>query len=413
MSILRGGVMRSQQALDLSQAIYPSPMHGHTGFRIIGGPDIPYDNAIPKTYRAIIEIAAPSFEAVQPIFCTMRTANGYTVAGCNARPAANFDDPVGTPTAVTLPGGGVVAAAAAANNKTFMLGDWVDLPSIPRDDGGTGAIVIFDAYISTAGIIGLCGSATTGSGTYGKFVTRERHKHRWRRSDGDCVTTPANFTNPTDRGFSPIVGVRYLSMGRIVTVMGLGDSITEGIGTIRGEGFILPACERASDLSPNITFEYANLGVGSTQSPTFSTYLDSALAVGLKPNVMCRPIGSPNDLGVPIVASNVASNRQWLANNLKTCSENGIAELLWTIFPVNPAVKNWNASDGLRVGYNADMLGEKGLSIIDLATVLSGVVDGDGQINMLVGSTDDDIHPNDYGNSLPANAVAARLLKVR
>ena len=406
MNIIRGGIMRSQPALDLSQAIYPRTMHGNIGFRIIGGGNIGFDNTTATTFRAMIEIAAPSYEAVQPIFCNMRPENGYTVAGCNVRPASNFTAPVGTPTTVTLPGGGVIAAAPALNEKVFMLGDWVEIPSVPRDDGGTGAIVIFDAYITTAGTIGLASV-----GNINILAARERHAHVFRKNNGDCVTTPANFTSTNNRGYSPIVGVRYLFAGRIVTVMGIGDSVTYGEDNDAAIGFLLPACEKASDLS-NITFECAMLALGAQQSPLFSTFLDSAISAGLIPDILFRPAGSANDLGSgPIISSQIATTRRWLAKNLKSCSEYSIAPLLWTMLPMNS--RGWDASDSLRRDYNAEMLGMKGASVIDLAAVVSGPIDVDGQVKFIPATTTDLTHPNEYGNSLLANSVAERLLKVQ
>ena len=413
MSIIRGGIMRSQQALDLSQAIYPRTMHGHTGFRIIGGGNINFDNTTQHTFRAMIEIAAPSFDAVRPIFSTENATNGFTVTLCNARAAANFTSPVGAPTAVTLPGGGVVAAAPATGHKTYLVGDWVlNLPSIPRDDGGTGAIVVFDAYVSTTGNIGLTGGADTGW-SYHNYATRARHKHIWRQNAGDCVTTPANFTSTVNKGSSIIVGVEYLHRGRVVTVMGQGDSITAGNTFFPGEGFILPATEKASDLS-NITFEYAVNARGSVNSSIFSTFLASTLAAGLYPDILVVPIGSPNDLGSGTMTSGaIATCRRYFAATMKTCSDNSIAPLPWTILPAGAASKNWGASDSLRRDYNAESLALKGMNVLDLAAVLNGALDVNGQVIPLAGTMkSDELHPADYGNSLLANAVAERLLKV-
>lgn len=412
MSNMRGGIMGSQPALDPRQAIHPRTRHGNTGFRIIGGTGQDFDNTTQNTFRAMIEIAAPSFDAVRPIFSTERTAGGYTVTRCNARAAANFTDPVGTPATVTLPGGGVVAASAGTFLKTFMVGDWLTLPSIPRDDGGQGAIVIFDAYVSTAGTIGLLGSTTSGTG-YNNYATRSRHAHIWRRNAGDCVTTPANFVSTTNDPTSIIVGVEYLHRGRIVTVMGLGDSVVSGSAGLVGAGYPLLATERASDLS-NIIFEYANVARGGATSAQFSTYLDSILSVGLNPDIMARPIGSSNDYSVNAISSaQVANSRRYLAANLKTCSENSIAQILWTMIPAGQASKTWGADDSLRRDYNDENLGLKGMNVLDFAAIMNGVMSVDGQmIPNLALVKDDEVHPNDDGNDDLSVPLTERLLNV-
>lgn len=286
-----------------------------------------------------------------------------------------------------------------------MVGNWTDVNSVPRTDGGKGALICFDAYVSTSASISIMGNGT--SDVFTGWATRANRKVIMRYNDGDCVTTPANFVSVTNRNQSPIVGIQYAALGRVVTVMGVGDSITDGRGTIIGEGFIVPACEEASN--SNIYFENINLGFAGVGAATYRTYLSDAVSAGIIPDVVVFPNGTPNSLSTPITPTDIQTCRAATASLLADASISKIYSIVTTVLPTNPSVKDYNSSDSLRVAWNADTLLFPGLSVVDLSSVLSGEVDVDGQVNMRVGTTTDNIHPNDVGNSLLASSLAAKL----
>lgn len=383
----------------------PVKRNSNLGTRILSGRMGAFDNSVPKTFRAIIEVAAQGFDAVRPIFANGNTSTTYTVAGCNVRALANLTDSLPSPTTATLPSSGVVAAMPSGR-RSYLLGDWIDLNSVPRTDGGYGALVCIDAYVSTASSITIMGNGS--SDVFTGWATRTNRKWIMRHNDGDCVTTPASFVSATNRIQSPIIGLQYAARGRVITVMGVGDSITDGRGTIVGEGFGVPACEAVS--STDIAFEWANMGWAGTPTLTFRRFLSEAVAAGIIPDVVVAPVGSPNSLAAPITAAGINDCRWGLAQIFRDCGVNYINPIFWTLLPTDPAVKDYNASDSLRRDYNAATLAYPDINILDFSAALSGVTDGDGQVNMLAGSTSDGIHPNDAGNAI-LSAILANSLK--
>lgn len=359
-----------------------------------------FDNGVPKTFRAIIALAQHA-DRVRIVFANGATGATYTVAGCNVRALPDLVSALPAPTAATLPSAGVVPVAPTAARRGYLVSNWVDISTVDRTDGGAFPLLCIDAYVSTAASISILGNG--GSDNFANWATRPNGRI-WimRHNDGDCVTTPANFVSTTNRIQSPIVGVQYVARGRVVTVMGVGDSITDGRGTYIGEGFGLPACEAVSSMS-GVAVEWwnngwAGLGLGNWAAPGF----EDMIAAGLIPDIVITPNGSPNEFGTPILASNIASSRQSLARILHAARENQVTPIVWTVLPTNPAIKDYNASDALRVGHNAATLqmAQRGVHVVDMAAALSGVTDGDGQVNILAGCTTDNIHPNDAGNAL-------------
>lgn len=412
MSVMRDGVMRSDWATpDLSRAIFPR-RRGTVGTRIVlktGG--YSFDNTVQKTYRIFIEVAADNFSAVQPIFCNMSETTPYTVGACNARAAANFTDAVGTPIPVTVPGGGVIAAAPLVGRGRYVLGDWVDLASLPRNDSYStkGAIVVFDAYVSTSGTIVSNG----GSSALTYHNSRAGRKVKALYNDGNCVATPANFVSTTSRGHCPIVGVRYRSNSRIVNVMISGDSISNGTSEVSGIAFALPAAEMASAVSKNKVFETMFCGLGGANPTTFSLFIDDMISYGLTPDVLVQPIGSPNGLGDSgILDSNITTCKTTLGYTLGVCASNGIAPICWTILPTENPPKNWGATDSKRRNYNIESLSYTGPRVIDFAGTVSGSIDAQGQMLPLPGITFDGVHLNATGCSLISPVLANALLDV-
>jgi len=402
---LTGGIRLSSGGVTIKRDRIASI--GNVGTRILEGRMGTFDNSTVKTFRAIFEVA-PGFDAVRPIFANGSTSVTYTVAGCNVRPLANLTTGFPslssiTATAVTMPSSGIVPVAAIANTRNYLLGAWTDLSSVARDDGGSGALVCIDAYISTATTISAMGNGSTD--TISTWASRANRKAVFRYNNGDCVTTPASFTDATNRIQSPIVGVQYAARGRVITVMGVGDSITDGRGTIIGEGWGVPACEAVS-ATTGPYFEWASCGWSGQYSDNYRNYLPDAISAGIVPDVVIFPSASPNDFSISLSTSEMKAARKGVAHLLRVARDNKIVPIIWTMLPVNPAVKDFGANDANRVAYNTEVKAWSGISVLDFSAALSGVTDGDGQVNILAGMTSDNIHPNDAGNAILA-AIAA------
>lgn len=372
-------------------------MSGNVGTRMLSMRMGAFDNTTVKTFRAIIEVAAGEIDAVRPIFANGATGATYTVASCAVRAIPNLTDALPAGTAVVLPSSGVVPVAPNANRRGYMLGNWTDLASVPRTDGGKGALVVIDAYITTAGSINIMGNG--GSDNFLPWATRPNRKWIMRHNDGDCITTPANFVSTTNRIQSPIVGLQYAARGRVITVMGVGDSITDGRGTYIGEGFGVPACESLS-VGDGVVYEWANLGWATAPASSFRKSLGDAVAAGIIPDVVVAPIGSPDSFNPPIDAAEITSCRAALSEIWRTARDNQIVPIFWTILPTNSAVKNYGASDALRVAYNAAALSYPDAVVLDFSAALSGVANAAGQVEFSPGVAPDGIHPGYVGNAI-------------
>lgn len=384
------------------------PRRGTVGTRMFSMRTGAFDNSTVKTFRTILTLAQ-HFDRVRIIFANGSTSATYTVAGCNVRALADPAGALPSPTTVTLPSSGVVPVAASANRRSYLVSDWINLSSVDRSDGGTFPVLCVDAYVSTAGTITIMGNGTD---SFTNWATRPNGRTwRMRYNDGDCVTTPASFVSTTDRSQSPIVGVQYGARGRVITVMGGGDSITDGRGTYTSEGWGVPAVEALSSMTSGAALEWCNLGWAGADAATFAAYLNDACVAGLIPDIAIFPNASPNSFSTPIVSANVDACRSALQRMLVTAREYQVAPIIWTCMPTNPAVKDYNSSDSLRRAWNAETLAwsNRGMHVLDFDAAMAGVTDGDGQVNMGASFTSDNIHPNDAGNAVLSGLTQAAL----
>lgn len=389
-----------------------------------------FDNTTQKTFQATAELPVPSFKRIKLVIANANTS-ARNIGGASIAALANKTDLNGasaTHVKVTFGGAdtGVVPAASSSLRRAFLISDWIDIASLPRDDGGTLALLLSRIYESTSGTINVLGNGT--SDNYANWATRtDGNLWAMRYNDGNCCQgtgTPANFSSTTARIQCGIAGFIFETANgeKVCTIAGFGDSITEGRGTYINEGWGLPACDLLHAANPSIYFSWCNLGwSGQVMSNVDNNQLD-AFSAGLLPNLCFFPNGSPNDAsGDNNISDAEVSGMLTRRDNMKTrCLSNGVHFVVWTWLPTNPTVAgfDWGATDSKRVAHNAATLADgiaSGYTTADFSAALSGVTDGDGQVNMLVGSTTDNIHPNDVGNATLAAlaAVAAPLALAR
>ena len=163
--------------------------------------------------------------------------------------------------------------------------------------------------------------------------------------------------------------------------------------------------------SPSTAFEHANLGWGGAQTSVFMNSLNDAIAAGIIPDVAILPSGSPNAVSVTITAAQVTTARRRLAEMQATCRTNLIAPVLVSWAPTNTAVKSYGATASLRSAYAQDIEARaaKGQLVLAASSALSGATDGNSQVQMIVGLTSDNIHPNDAGNAVLSALLANEL----
>lgn len=376
------------------------------GTRFFGGrTEFPFDNSVPKTFRTIFTIAADC-DAVRIIFSHAGTApvsiSSAAVAALST--AADFTLSSVSWSAVEFDGdpNGTIPPSPGTQRRGLLLSDWVPLKSVPRSDVAGGLpLIAVSAYIPTAGTLTLSGNST-GSDDFTNWASHPTRPHVMRYNNGDCVTTPANFVDTTNRSTSIIAGVQYKSRNRVVTVICCGDSISDGRGTYLGGNFAFRACDEKQNKA--IGFDYCNFAWSGVGASAITSQVQDILQAGITGDILLLPNGTPNSLGTPILSSAIDTLRIQTLAGMNKAAEEGLVPIVWTMLPTNSSVKDYNSSDSLRRAYNDEWRalasGKGGVLVADFDAKLAGVTDGDGQIQMLVGSTSDGIHPNDTGEEL-------------
>src|SRR4030095_6701841 len=373
--------------------------------RVFGGRMGTLDNTTPKTFQIATELAQ-HFDAVRVLFANTDMTYSHAmrlVAVAAANSKADLNNPSGTFVTGTRNAMQRIYAelAPGTGRMAFTASDWIPVSSVPRTDGGTKPLLVARVYMNISATLPVYGNGTDDFTNWAARTNGRIWSSRYQ--DGLAVTS--GFTSTTERSQSPIVGFQYLSRGKVVTVAATGDSITDGRGTYLGEGFVMPALEQMSDMSSTV-YEYMNLGWSGQATVTFAERAIDTLQSEFKPDVLIMPSGSPNDVAPPITQAHIDNDRYNRNRVSAEAAKQSVPVVYWTWAPTNTAVKDYGSSDALRVAYNAEVmaLGSRGAFVADLSAAISGVTTN-GQVQMLAGSNNDGIHPNDTGYALMKEAL--------
>jgi lysophospholipase L1-like esterase len=386
-----------------------------------GRMEFDFNNTAANTWEVLMALEQ-DFDAVRVIFAQGRNAGATTAAPLMLANVAvvadttNAASDAATWTGVAQGGNSTwtLTAGSAQQRRAFVVSDWVAVASIPRTDGGTKPLLAVRGWVNGGNPLTLIGNSS-GTDSFANWATKPDGRiWKMRKAAGNYASTSqASFgAAATTANESPIVGVQYLARGRVVTVMAFGDSIFEGRGTYLGESFAAQAAWSKSNAS-NVAYEYCNLAWSGAPSTVFVNAMTDAFAAGLIPDVAIFPVGSPNDVSTTITSALVSSIQSKLATMTALCRTNRVVPLLCSWMPTNTAVKNYGATDSLRVALSqsVEARAAKGLPVAATSTAISGLTSG-GQVQMTVGLTGDGIHPNDAGNALLAVPVAQQLGRV-
>lgn len=392
---------------------------GNVGTRIFGGRMSALDNSTPSTYQLTLSTELP-YDAVRLIFANSELTP-YTISGCKfigLTQASDYNRSTGTFNTVTFGGSvsGIVPAAPGANRRSLFFSDWILAPSVARTDGGLFPLISARAYISTAGTIGALGD--TGF-TYTNWASRADGRRAVMRSQvGDCVTTPASFTTTTNINRCPIIGIQYMARGRVVNVMGIGDSLTEGRATYTGGGWGFQACNSLNDQALGMSFEWSNLGWSGQSSQLYFNraiddlpyFADTPFDIGFMPNY------SPNDAAASPTNGTVRASAGRAIFAAGLMRKYDTSPILWTGLPTDVSQYNIGANDQWRQQRNAEAVGEwaaKGIDVLDInALVQNPTILPSGQYEFAPGMTLDGTHLSDTADALVAIPAAAVIRSV-
>ena len=317
-----------------------------------------------------------------------------------------------------------LAPAVTSSRRTIVTTDWTVISSVPRTDGGSLPLLVIRACVvgATTGNVVMLGN---GAQNFSNWATHPSGRIWRMNGKGGQFVLGANWTgmqnsNSIAEQGCVIVGMQGLYRGKVINIDGFGDSISEGQGTYIGEGFGHPAAVALTAADSNgVVYEWSNWGwAGQSMSQIRDNLLD-ALASGIigAKDIITIPNASPNDISTTISAANILAIRGKLGTALQKIAANGIETLQWTWLPSNTSIKTYAATDSLRRAYNDEtrLLASRGQIIVDLASVIAGIDDGTGQIQIKATPTNlttDGIHPNDAGNALLTVALQNAIKKI-
>ncbi|WP_068092283.1 hypothetical protein [Novosphingobium rosa] len=235
----------------------------------------------PTLYASVAAVSDTSDASL-----TAASWTGVTFGGANAIGGASF---------TTLP-----PPPAAYDRRAFLLSDIIPLSSLPRSDGGVFPLLVTRVWlIQNSGASAPIVISGNGAQSFANWASHPSGRI-WRMlnkgggwaNNGQSGMSSVNSSVGTG---SPIAGVVYYARGKVVNVVGVGDSITEGQGTYVGEGFGFPACNALSAASAGVAYEWSDLGWAGCTTAQMRQNLIDGLAMGLRWDVGVLPGGSPND----------------------------------------------------------------------------------------------------------------------
>lgn len=395
---------------------------GNRGMRLFAGRAATAfsDGGTAKTHHCVVSTALP-FDAVQVVLsaCNSGAVAVTSAAVCPVPAESDLNMSGGTWTAVTFAGSasGSIPTRAGSSRRTYLLSDVIPVSSVARSDGGIYPLLAIRAYLGTTGTYTLLG-ASGGADDFTNWATHPSGRiHVMRYNDGDCVGTPTSFSSTVNRNTSPIIGLIYYARGRVVNVVGFGDSITAGRGTYLYEGWGFPACQNLTE-EGGIAYEWSNLGWdgaswenGAATPGGIRLMVSDAITAALPADLAFLPVWSPNDFANEAGLTDAAMQteaQQPVMRSLGALRDASIQPIMWTGLPVEVSARDYNSADARRRNWNATMLTAPGLTCFDFAGAVNGALDGDGQMLPAAGSMVDGIHPSDSGNAtLAAVAKAA------
>jgi hypothetical protein len=297
-----------------------------------------------------------------------------------------------------------VAASGAGTNDAVpgdLVSDWLALPSIARTDGGTGRVLMVRQYAPAAGNTTGNRCDITGA-AYTLAVTKVKAYFK----AGDCVTTPANFTAPSEWGMAPAVWFEFLTAAGVVSLLACGDSTVQG-----ADGGPMPNVAGAARLASESLYGSVAFANEGWASQTSTAYYANALAklTAIKPSVAAYCPWSPNDTD-KYTAAGITRMQQQALQWIEACRVAGVAKNV--LLTPDPA----NGLDSTQEGYRRQIvawvksvcaaglatLGDRDAVYTDYSSATGGFKSG------LNATT---LHPNSTGYALEASQVWAPLLR--
>lgn len=384
------------------------------GRRFFGGRmEFVFDIPATYTFEALVAVAA------EPEAVRVWLGNGYNASGTasvaniqvGAAGVANKLDATLNAATYTKSAANVTLARGASTGGRFAMAasDWIAVTPVARTDGLPGWLINIRAYFPTSNITTLNNAAA--SVDFTNWATEPNGREwRMRFQAIDGLNTPANFTTVTNRNQGPIIGLEYMSQGKVVSIAGFGDSITEGANdTYFGAGWgFRTALQLTTDFA--VPVEWSNLGWAGAGITAIRDNVITAMNAGLRFDLAFLPNASPNSLSTPITDADIALNRSATAIARASLAAVSVPVVTWTVLPSNYAQKAYGASDSKRrdLSVKTRASAPSGRVVGDFAAAVTGPQDVNGQDTL--NPAGDGVHPPSAGYALiePKATTAAK-----
>ncbi len=375
------------------------------------------------TFASMFDVET-HFDEVALIYGNASNLTTLTINKATLAVGANAADPVNNaafaaPTSITFGGATsvvipVATFAMAGNARYFpklVVSDWMPLSSVDRTDVVSARPLLYvrTEVTPAAGtdIIGTFVSTgtdynagTTNPGVLGRYILGHFRKTA---TTGVSVGTWGGST-PTEAFYILPIGYMYRARsGRVMTVLGLGDSITRGYGlSAKGSCFTQKAVQNinianssasTTAISPK-PVDYIKCGIDTSYSTTWVYCLQQMIAANIIPTVAVITNGTPNE-------GMTTSGRRSAVRMSALLDEQRIYPMVWGSIP-----GAYSAPDDVkRLGYNTEAA-SMDVAYLDFNSVVSDLATPQ---NLQVSLRLDTLHPNDAGDSAMAGVLQPKL----
>lgn len=386
-----------------------------------------FNNTTQNTFQLTVALAQ-KFEALQIVFGTTNaTASNYMITpklsvmsdttdlnnNAGTWLSATQNGQTSYPVQLAPPGG-------SALRLGYTVSDWIAVDALDRTDGGSFYLVVIRVYPGADSSLPVWGNGTD---DFTNWATKSDGRI-WvaRNVSGDYITTPSTWpasgAGVTNVSQSPIIGVRYLAKGKVLTVGAVGDSIIDGFGaTYKGENYVMLACEDIHNQSTTAV-EYCNFGWSGQASYGVSGFHERAIDIlesDVRPDILVFESGSLND-PAPTLTDALVQN--WRTNSqrvIEKCDEFGTIPIPVTVMATSYSAHALGSTDSLRLAHNTDIMSyynARNILCADVATPVAGSTESHGQQELNPALCDAiGAHPNDAGNALIKANVAPLIRK--
>ena len=298
------------------------------------------------------------------------------------------------------------AAAAAKESPVVSVSDWINCASVPRADGGKLPLLLVrlnarsgvNAYYTTAAGADVETTANRGLVAFGGSYAD---------TTGAMVTAPADNTPsaPYDLRL-PTLGFRIRSRKLGLTIMGIGDSITQVTLAVPDKlstwGFRVAAALTAAGLPCG----WINSGVSSFGQQTYWATAKPQMSVW-RPGVAVFAGFSPNDgnyTSAGDMRHKMMRSASRVADFIETCAATNAVPVIANGLPCSTSRIAAAETDAERVAYNARLrqLRERGVFVLDWDGLMTN---GAAPARIRAEYQYDETHPNEAGVQLQADQL--------